>query len=364
MKTDLTSDYKVTTSDDFPRLRLEQNERALIVCIEPTPEMEFVHTLRVPQLDESGHVIKIEKPSNKPGGKSYFETQRDFVGQHRCFGLVENLLKAGVGYDPEHCPTCAAVDDTEGAFEKPERRYAMHVLQYSLQGGGMNANSGWTPAQPLTMKTVVWTFGQGRMNDLIDLKETWEDLRAHDLRLGPCTVKNFQKYDMNMIPTAAWTVSQESKQYAVDVYRNNRCADLSALIGRKITREQASEDISTVLSVYARMNGAVDQGGPSMQSNSADLSATVSDILDSVPATPAAAPAAAVATVDLDSMFDKDAVVPPPAEPAVAEPETAAVEPVAASASVPDDLSELVAAAPASAGDDPIDLNSFLADLN
>lgn len=373
MKTELTSANRVTSGDDFPRLKLEVGERAIIVCIEKEPEMEFVHTLRSPQLDDQGKLVKTVVQSNRPGGKAYTKNEMDFVGQHRCFGDPAILLADGSGdYDPKNCVTCAAVDESGGRIEKPERRYAMHVLQYSIQQGGMT--SSWAIATPLSMKCVVWTFGKGRFNDLIDLAETWGDLRMHDLRLGPCEApKTYQKYDMNMIPGAAWLEqgpkgSDEQKAgmaYAQDVYKNNRCPDLSALIGRKITRDQALEDIATVLDAWARADGGgVSEVGPSVQTDSATIDATVGNILDGIDE-PAPATAADLG-IDLDAAFDKSApadVVPQATDAPVPDPEPVPVAatpaPAPAAVAAPDDLSAL-ADVPAPAESEVLDLDSFL----
>jgi hypothetical protein len=267
-KVSFSAENKVANNNDYPRLKLEHGERALIVCIEPDPEMEFVHTLRAPEIGPDGRVIK----EMKQGKKGEYEAPKmEFIGQHLCFGNFDKVSDKGV--DPENCPTCRAAVEEDGV-DAPLPRYAMHVLRYGLQPGG------WTVREPFSITCEAWVFAAGRFNTLVDLALEWEDLRKHDLKLGPCENKNFQKYDIQAAKGAAWLESAERKKYAAEVYTNNKSADLSALIGRKISREQANEDIARVLERASQANGRTTSNvSPEIETASKSIDNDVADLL-------------------------------------------------------------------------------------
>lgn len=266
-KVSFSSENKVANNNEYPRLKLEHGERALIVCIEQEPEMEYVHTLRAPEIGPDGRVLK----EMKQGKKGEYEAPKmEFVGQHLCFGNFDKLADKGV--DPENCPTCRAAVEEEGV-DTPLPRYAMHVLRYGLQPGG------WTVREPFSVTLEAWVFAAGRFNTLVDFATEWEDLRYHDIKLGPCENKNFQKYDMQVAKEAAWLKTPDRKDYAIEVYKNNKATDLAALIGRKISREQALTDIERVLERVRQANGKpADTSSPAAAAN-ASIDADVADLL-------------------------------------------------------------------------------------
>jgi hypothetical protein len=179
MKADFSSENKVTSPDDFPRLKLKVNEKARIGCIEKAPEMMFVHTLQMYTLDENGQKVMETRKGNRG---EYQVPVLQFVGQHVCFGDENTLLKSASGYDPANCPTCAASDEHD-LIKKPVRRYAMHVLQYVCQ------TDSFVVASPLQVMSRAWVFTANRMNTLIDINTEWATtggLAKHDLLLGPC----------------------------------------------------------------------------------------------------------------------------------------------------------------------------------
>lgn len=233
-KTSFASENKVQTNDSYPTLKLDYNERALIVAIEQEPTVEYVHTLRAPAVGPDGRVIKeVRQNKNK---QDYEAVKNEFFGAHLCFGDFDTVDEKGV--DPENCPTCRAAVEGEG-IDAPKSRYAMHVLKYALQPGG------WNVREPFNLDLVAWVFAPGRFNQLVDLATSW-NLREHDLKLGPCENKDFQKYDIQVSPTAEWAKDEARQQLAVETYKRNQCPDLSTLIGRKIDKTKALEDIARV----------------------------------------------------------------------------------------------------------------------
>jgi len=242
-KMTFTSENKKTSNFDFPKLYLDHGERARIVCIEPEPEVNFVHTLKAPQV-VNGEVV-MESVKNKDG--SFTEKPKmDFVGRHLCFGNMNTLMEKGK--DPQNCPTCAAAQDND-AIGEAVRRFAMHVVQYKVQPGKFAVQT------PFQAELVVWAFTDSRFSQLTDIAEEHGDLRSKDLLLGPCENKNFQKFDVQVGGSAAWLESDETKQFVQTLYAQNKLDDLDPAIGRKVTKEQANEDIQKVLLKHAQAFG-------------------------------------------------------------------------------------------------------------
>lgn len=290
-KVSLSSENKVAQFSEYPKLSLEHGERALIVCIEPEPTVEFKHTLRAPEIGPNGKVIKEVKQNNK--GEEYEATQMEFVGQHLCFGDFGTVQDKGV--DPDNCPTCRAAEDEEG-ITPPTPHYAMHVIKYSLQPGG------WTLREPFNVDLVAWVFSPSRLNTIIDFATEWGDLRQHDLKLGPCENKKFQKYDINVSANAQWLMGESEdaikirKNIVAQTYTNNQCADLSTLIARRISKADALGDVQKIIE---RMNQVYNRGGSSTQvpdlsaltQNSTDVAAVLTEAANSAQESDVPAPA-------------------------------------------------------------------------
>lgn len=276
-KVTFSAENKVSLGNDYPRLKLEHGERALIVAIEPEPEMEFVHTLRAPEIGPDGRVIK----EIKQGKKGEYEAPKmEFIGQHLCFGNFDKMSEKGA--DPDNCPTCRAAVEGDG-IDQALPRYAMHVLRYGLQPGG------FTIREPFTITTEAWVFAASRFNTLVELAQEWEDLRKHDLKLGPCENKNFQKYDINVSAKAEWLLTDERKKQAVTEYQNNRTNDLASLIGRKISRDQAEQDIARVVERINQAYGKSVELPAAVATASASIDSDVTSLLGDKPAEQAAA---------------------------------------------------------------------------
>lgn len=246
-KVTLTQENKQQQNNLYPKLTLEHGERALIVCIESDPTVAYRHILEAPEIGPDGAVIKEE--AYKADGSAYLRTKKEFIGQHLCFGDFSTMSDKGA--DINGCPTCAAAAEQEGiAPAKPH--YAMHVIKYALQPGGFNLRD------PFNAECLAWVFSPTRLNTLIDIAselEDGDDIRKHDLRLGPCENKNFQKYDIHITTgTAQWLKSDERKQFVAQTYANNQSDDLDALIARRVTKSQALEDIQKVTQRYAELN--------------------------------------------------------------------------------------------------------------
>lgn len=333
MKISFNSENKSKSDFDFPKLYLEMNERARIVVIEPEPTVNFVHTLRAPSIINGQ--VEMETVKDKSGAISE-RPKMQFIGKHLCFGDPNALMEKGK--DPQNCPTCEAAqqDDSIGGAQ---RRFAVHVVQYKVQPGGFK------PQTPFNAELVVWAFPDRTFSSLVDIMEEHGDLRNKDLLLGPCSSKTYQNFDIQVGGSAAWRESEANQQFVAQLYQQNKLDDLNPIIGRKVTREQAMEDIQKVRIRNAQaFGGAANDAAPALGgSTGLDLSKLLDDSPKETMPDWAAAPAAAPVAED-----------PWTGAPAAAE-----------TAPVPAEVPAAAEAAPAPAAPAPtLDFDSLLSGLD
>lgn len=228
---------KIQSTVEFPRFKLDYQERALINCLDPQPTLQYVHVLNAPELDANGKILKEEKKNSK--GESYEAPVYEFIGQHLCFGNFNTVADKGV--DPDACPTCRAAVEEEG-IQAPSPKYAMNIIRYATQPGG------WTLRDPFSVSVEAWVFAPAKFNTLVDLAGDLpdKDLRKRDIRIT-CENKKFQKYDMHLTQGAAWLADDDRKKLVVETFQKNRCLDLDTLIARKIDKSKALEDIQKTI---------------------------------------------------------------------------------------------------------------------
>lgn len=270
-KVPFAPENKSKNFDSYPKLSLDKGERARIVLLELEPEMEWVHGLRKPQLDEHGKPVYKTRTNPKTGQTSQ-ELETDFVGQHICLGDLDVMTKSGS--DPVNCPTCRAAAESS-AVAPAKRRFAMHVLRYKTQPGSFNIQ------EPFQAEVIAWVFAEGRFDTITDLTEEWGDLRKRDLMLGPCEVKQFQKFDIQVANKAEWLADDSRRKLVAELYKNNKItgdAGLQPLIGRRASIEQISADIATVLTTHEIAFGA---GTPAALTE--EFGKDVSALLDASP---------------------------------------------------------------------------------
>lgn len=295
---------KAESPFDYPKLFLEKGERARIILIEEKPEMEYVHTMRAPQIING----EVKTEIVKQFGKEVEAPVYDFIGRHICIGNYEIIAKKGL--DADGCPVCQAATESD-AVKAPDRRFALHVMKYALKPGSFEC------ASPLQVQCVAWTFTDRTFNTITDFAAEWGDLRKHDLLLGPCENRQFQKFDIQVAAKAVWLENPEWKKLVADTYRENKSEDLAPLIGRKLTREVILEDLERVMHRHnLAFKGGTPQGDTAPEV--ADQMA-LEDLLGG--GTPAASAPAPTTTTTVEDV--------PAAEPAATTPD------VPASADVP-----------------------------
>jgi len=278
---------KLESSLSFPRLKLENGERARIVLIEPDPLFEWVHNLRAPQIVNGQPAM--EKVTKRNGEVSE-QMKFDFIGRPICLGDYSVIQEKGL--DPENCPMCALAAKGD-MVRPPERRFAMHVMRYSLKPGGFE------PATPFAVQTIVWAFSDTVFNKIADFASEWGDLRQKDLLLGPCTNTVFQKYDINIAASAHWLSSPEVKQATVQTYKDNQCKDLSVFCGRRTDKSFILSDLDKIIERHALANGKTPPPGPFDSPAKSDIDDILSASSDSL-----------VVTGELEDLFTSNDPAP------------------------------------------------------
>lgn len=242
-KVGFNSENKSSSPFDFPKLSLGQGEKARIVCIEPEPEMQYVHTLRQPAIKD-GEAVYEDKTFK---GKTTRVMVYDFMARYICLGSPTVIDKEG--YDKKQCPLCAASEEHD-TFDRPARRFAMHVVKYKTTPGGFKVQ------EPFGAELLVWSFTDRVFNSLVDITEEHGDLRKKDLMLGPCENKQFQKFDINIGGGAEWLKDDGRKDYVKTLYAENAMKDMTPIIARPLKRDGIETEINMVRSRIAQVSGS------------------------------------------------------------------------------------------------------------
>lgn len=314
-KITFSSENKQTTFDSYPKLKFEnKGEKARVAILDDMPEVSWVHTLRAPAT-VNGQVV-METVPNKDGGTTQ-RAKMEFVGQHLCFGN-DNVL-AEKKKDPANCPTCAAGNESE-AIEPPRRRMAIHVIRYKTQPGTFK------PQEPFQAELLAWVFGEKIFDSLVSIAEEHGDLRSKDLLLE-CSNKMFQNVDLQVGGAAAWLGADENKKFVQSLFATNKCDDFAPLLARKVTRQQAEDDITKVRLRHAQAFGGTTEAVGSAPSVSETAAAVnLDDILSGPSETTTPTSAAAPWDATTTAAPEETASAAPPA---VTEAPAPAAEPSA-----------------------------------
>lgn len=241
---------KNTGIADYPKLKLAKDERARILCPEE-PVFAYVHTLRAPTIvNGQPKYVSVETKS----GDTRDVLKMDFIGRPLCLG-DEGILE-DKGADPKNCPICELATTTDMAAP-PERRFAMHVVKYTVKSSA----GGFELASPFSCQLVVWAFPDSIFNKLVDFVSEWGSLQNHDLLLGPCTAVDYQKFDIGISAKAAWQESEENKRIVKQTIKENKAKDLEAFCGRKVDRAWVLEDLEKIQARWRIVNGQPEPDG-------------------------------------------------------------------------------------------------------
>lgn len=240
-----TSKKRQSTNYDYPKLHLDNKEKARVLVIEKAPVFEWVHTLEAPQIVNGKAVMFTDKRKN---GSEFQNYKTDFLTRAICLGDVGTVNEEGS--DPKHCPMCMMAKTSPDMMKPPVRRFAMHVVRYKTKSSG----TGFEPTTPFQVELVVWAFTDTVFSQLVDFKETWGSLQKHDLLLGPCTNKMYQKFDINVAPDALWQGDDKRKHLVLETYKNNTIEDLSVACGSRKERRWIDIDLATIRERWAQVS--------------------------------------------------------------------------------------------------------------
>jgi hypothetical protein len=193
----------------FDKLKFEIDEEQARLCI-PSDDpqardimwVEWVHTMRGPELDEDGRPIATMikgKKGSRPGWLM------SFVGQRCCLGRDDVLRKQRI--DPEMCPACAVAQAGTPDME-PARRFALPVIRYDTAGKKTS-----TLRNPPGARIYVWALTQKYYNQLVSTREQAADLlqvpveslvmRNYDV-VVLCEDAGFQRLSFKSAMRPAW----------------------------------------------------------------------------------------------------------------------------------------------------------------
>lgn len=267
-----TEAKKATTNYDYPKLKLKNGERARILLLE-SPVVEYVHTLRAPQIMNGKPVMETKK---RKDDSEYQDFKMDFLSRPLCLGDAGVLEDKGS--DPKNCPMCELAKENSDMSQAPQRRFAMHVIRYKTKPNGFD------PITPFTVELLVWAFTDKIFNKIVDFKNEFGDLKRHDLTLGPCTNESFQQFDVSISNKGAWLEDDERKKRTVETFKENQIPDLSIACGTKKERKWIDEDLSRIRENWSTASG-IDAAPLDLTSNvGGDLSEGLSDLLDTTDA--------------------------------------------------------------------------------
>ncbi len=238
-----------TTNYDYPKLKLKSGERARIIVGLEDPVVEYVHTLRKPQIING---VPQKFLAERKDGTTYEDYKMDFVSRPICLGDATILADKGV--DPKNCPMCRLAQEHGDYTSPPQRRYAMHVVRYRTKAGTTDVQT------PFSVETLVWSFTDKTFNKLVDFKEEWGDLRQHDLLLGPCTNEVFQQFDITVAAKGAWLEDPERKKLTAQTFKENQIPDLTVAVGSAKQKQWIEQDIHLIVDAWGQVLGAEPAG--------------------------------------------------------------------------------------------------------
>jgi hypothetical protein len=298
----LSAENKKLSPLDYPKLKLDRNQTARILCIED-PIAGYVHTLRAPVV-----VNGVPKMTTAKGrDNAEYETYAmDFIGRPICLGDEGILDDKGV--DPKNCPACKLSAESD-MVKPPERRFAMHVIRYAIRA----ASGSFEVAAPFSVSVVAWSFPDMIFNKLADIATEWGDLRQHDLLLGPCTNVDFQKFDIAVSKHAAWMEPDSDGvkrgELVARTFQENKSDDLSVFTGRKVDQAFLREDLAKIEGRWRQVNnpGSATDGTEAAGQLTSGLNDLLNDPLAGHPGGLAEFSPAQTSTADLSSLLADNA---------------------------------------------------------
>lgn len=228
-------------SNRVRKLMLEKDEQARICFLEPAPVSVYIHTFEKVVTGPDGKPIV--KMDQWPDGSPREEIKTEYAGKFRCFGDEDEIQRSGA--DPERCPACRAHIQNPNAVRKPTLRILGKVLKYSTKDGS------FTLTKPFSAQLLVWDLTEKRFSDLNEIFKEHGPLNQMDLLLGPCEIKQMQKY--TIVPgkgEAAYLQNDDTKAFVKELLQEERIDNLQEVAAKLPSEYEMEQKISEVVRAY------------------------------------------------------------------------------------------------------------------
>jgi hypothetical protein len=292
MRMSFTSNNLAPEKENFPKIKLGPKESARIHVFE-SPVAAYVHNLRAPKIVD-GRVSTVWDKKNNVEAWEY-----DFVANPLCLG-DQNTLEAS-GTDPKNCPACKAVKDHGWDMFKPaQRRFAMHVFQYTTNGSS-------AAPKAFNGEVKIWSFADKKFGELVAAANEYDgDLSKADLLLGPCENATFQLFNIVHSAKVAWRQLGVSEDAFNALVAANQSKDLYFYLGRKMGKDTMQDKVDEIVAKTRQANGLVGESADDGLAGVENLDAGLASLLDDDKPAPVATPAAVTtsANTDEDKSFE------------------------------------------------------------
>lgn len=235
--------FKPRRSANYSRMKLmlDKDEQARVSFVDPAPAMVFVHSFEKVVVGEDGKPI--EEHGKWPDGSPRVSYKTEYAGKFRCLGEDEPLERDGV--DPENCPACRAHIEHSNAIKAPSVRILGYVIKYSTKPGT------WSLTKPFGAELKVWDLTEKRFETLNGIYEEHGDLSKKDLLLGPCELKQMQKYGIQVGGgTAEYTHNPEQEQYVYELLKEGQLDDIADVAGKRPSAFEMETKVKEIVRDY------------------------------------------------------------------------------------------------------------------
>lgn len=228
--------YKSLSIFDFPKLRMKKKEVALILMIETDAIVAFTHYIDAGENDDNS-------------------------GYYHCHGNFDVMCKEN--FDA-NCKICVKAREGQPGISTARRRFVSHILRYRTDQATNKV------IDPPSVELLLWVYADDKYNSLTSKRESWKDLRKHDLKIT-CVKEKYQGFEIDVEPSALWIThtAQDAegktlKEKVVTVYNEQKRndEDLLTLLGRRVDTQGIEKLLATLAGKPTEVGGAPIDGQP------------------------------------------------------------------------------------------------------